>query len=146
MGSSTSGKLLRLRRNADLDMLRKPNAVVNHLFIKRSKNIALKIIDTIKESIAKHTIEWIIGLISPLLAGIALGLKSLISEKLLPALSKGLLFGIVVGCIALLLIETAYVIYLRAKLLEKKEPVLDDMEKKISKSRESGPLPNRSPR
>ena len=73
----------------------------------------MSIKDTIKEAVTKYTVESILGLLSPLFVVVVLALKTQIAEHILPELSKPVLAGIVVMCISLLLLMTAYIAYLR---------------------------------
>lgn len=75
-----------------------------------------KIRDMLIEAGTKHIAEAIFVLLSTLLVSAALGLKTVLSERLLPGLSKEVLAGISVGSISLLLLAMAWVVYLRKKI------------------------------
>jgi hypothetical protein len=73
----------------------------------------------IKEAIVSHAVEKSF-LLGAFLIGLAwVALKPLISERILPALSKEILAGSLATAVALLLLAGAYIFYLRKKLSPK---------------------------
>jgi hypothetical protein len=75
----------------------------------------------IKEAIVSHAVEKSL-LLGAFLIGLAwVALKPVISERVLPPLSKELLAGSLAAAVALLIASGAYILYLRKRLSPKLE-------------------------
>lgn len=76
----------------------------------------MNIKNKIKESTIERIAELLLALLALLIAPMWLALKSAIAQRILPALSKETLAGLLVVAIALLLAASAYIFHLRRKL------------------------------
>ncbi len=75
--------------------------------------------DKIKEAAVSHIVEKSLVLVA-ILVGLAwVALKPFIVQRILPALSKELLAGLLAATIILVLVASAYIFYLRKKLYPK---------------------------
>ncbi len=75
--------------------------------------------DKIKEAVITHIVEKSLVLIAILLGLTWVVLQPLIVQRILPALSKELLAGLLAATIILLLVASAYIFHLRKKLYPK---------------------------